>query len=131
MLATPAIEFRNVSLVFDEKPVLTHISFQLEKSGSLILLGVTGSGKSVMLKLILGLLRPDEGQILVEGRDLTPLSEEQLHPIRKRMGIVFQEGALFDSLTVRENVAFRFREEGSTDQEAIERRVREVLRCVR
>ncbi len=130
MPATPAIEFRNVSLAFDEKPVLSDISFQVEKGGTLILLGVTGSGKSVLLKLILGLLRPDQGQILVEGRDLTPLSEEQLHPLRKRMGIVFQEGALFDSLTVRENVAYRFREEGINDEDAIERRVREVLRFV-
>ncbi len=130
MPATPAIEFRDVSLAFDEKPVLSHISFELAKGGTLILLGVTGSGKSVLLKLVLGLLRPDTGQILVEGQDLTPLSEEQLHPIRKRMGIVFQEGALFDSLTVRENVAYRFREEGTTDEAAIERRVREVLRFV-
>ncbi len=130
MLPTPAIELRNVSLAFDEKPILTHVSFQVERGGTLILLGVTGSGKSVLLKLIIGLLKPDEGQILVEGQDLTGLSEDQLHPIRKRMGIVFQEGALFDSLTVRENVAYRFREEGVTDEEAIDRRVREVLRFV-
>jgi phospholipid/cholesterol/gamma-HCH transport system ATP-binding protein len=130
MPSTPAIELRNVSLAFDEKPVLAGVSFQVESGGTLILLGVTGSGKSVLLKLILGLLKPDSGQVLVAGQDLTPLSESQLHPVRQRMGIVFQEGALFDSLTVRENVAYRLREEGQNDEDALDRRVREVLQFV-
>jgi phospholipid/cholesterol/gamma-HCH transport system ATP-binding protein len=107
-----------------------NVSFRVVTSETLILLGVTGAGKSVLLKLILGLLKPELGQVFVEGQDLTPLSETQLHPFRKRMGIVFQEGALFDSLSVHENVAYRLREEGLSDEAAIERRVREVLRFV-
>jgi len=130
MTATPCIELRKVSLSFDEKRVLLDVSFQLGSGETLILLGVTGSGKSVLLKLLLGLLKPDSGRVLVEGQDLSLLSESQLHPIRKRMGIVFQEGALFDSLSVYENVAYRLREEGVTEETAIERQVREVLRFV-
>ena len=87
------------------------VSFTLGAGETLILLGVTGSGKSVLLKLMLGLLKPDGGQVLIEGQDLVPLSEASLQPIRQRMGIVFQEGALFDSLSVFDNVAYRLREE--------------------
>jgi len=94
------------------------------------LLGVTGSGKSVLLKLMLGLLKPDSGQVLIEGRDMVPLSEASLQPLRGRMGIVFQEGALFDSLSVFENVAYRLREEQQSGEAAITDRVREVLRFV-
>ena len=127
---TPAIEFRNVSLSFDSKRVLTDVSFLLGAGETLFLLGVTGSGKSVLLKLVLGLLKPDGGQVLIEGQDLVPLSEDVLQPLRRRMGIVFQEGALFDSLTVFDNVAYRLREEHLGDEAAIEQRVREVLRFV-
>jgi len=130
MSATSAIELRNVSLSFESKRVLSDISFALGAGETLILLGVTGSGKSVLLKLILGLLKPDNGQVLIEGHDLVPLPETSLQPIRKRMGIVFQEGALFDSLSVFENVAYRLREEHLEDEAVIERRVRELLRFV-
>jgi phospholipid/cholesterol/gamma-HCH transport system ATP-binding protein len=130
MSSTPALEFRHVSLAFDAHRVLADVSFQVGSGETVFLLGVTGAGKSVLLKLVLGLLKPDSGQVFVEGRDLTPLSETQLHPIRKRMGIVFQEGALFDSLSVYENVAYSLREEGVSDEQALERRVREVLRFV-
>jgi phospholipid/cholesterol/gamma-HCH transport system ATP-binding protein len=130
MSTSPAIELRNVSLSFEDKHVFSGISFALGAGETLILLGVTGSGKSVLLKLLMGLIKPDAGQVLIEGRDLVPLTEEELQPIRQRMGIVFQEGALFDSLSVYENVAFRFREEHREDESAIERRVREVLRFV-
>jgi phospholipid/cholesterol/gamma-HCH transport system ATP-binding protein len=126
----PIIEFRQVSLAFDEKQVLSNVSFRVDQGETLFLLGVTGSGKSVLLKLILGLIKPDSGQVRVEGRDLTPLAEEQLDQIRRRMGIVFQEGALFDSLSVYENVAYRLREDGLLQEGEIERRVREVLRFV-
>jgi phospholipid/cholesterol/gamma-HCH transport system ATP-binding protein len=126
----PAVELRRVSLSFDEKTVLEDVSFRLGAGETLVLLGVTGAGKSVLLKLILGLLKPDSGQVLVEGQDLTPLAETELFPLRRKMGIVFQEGALFDSLSVFENVAYRLREEGEKDEERIERRVREVLRFV-
>jgi phospholipid/cholesterol/gamma-HCH transport system ATP-binding protein len=126
----PAIELRQVSLAFDEKQVLSGISFHVDEGETLFLLGVTGTGKSLLLKLILGLIKPDSGQVLVEGRNLTLLPEEQLNAIRRQMGIVFQEGALFDSLSVYENVAYRLREEGLIQEEEIERRVREVLRFV-
>ena len=126
----PIIELREVSLAFDEKQVLSSVSFHVDQGETLFLLGVTGTGKSVLLKLILGLIKPDSGQVLVEGRNLTPLPQEQLDTFRRRMGIVFQEGALFDSLSVYENVAYRLREEGVVQEEEIERRVREVLRLV-
>ena len=86
----PVIELREVSLAFDEKQVLSSISFRVDQGETLFLLGVTGAGKSVLLKLILGLIKPDSGQVLVEGRDLTPIPEEQLDQFRRRMGIVFQ-----------------------------------------
>jgi len=124
---TPAVEFRNVYISFDEKQVLSDISFQVARGGTLILLGVAGSGKSVLLKLVAGLLKPDSGEILVDGQDLVPIPEAQLGPFRKRMGIVFQEGALFDSLSVYENVAYPLREAGDRNENEIEKRVREVL----
>jgi len=130
MSPVPAIELRGVSLSFGSKQVLADISFVLGAGETLILLGVTGSGKSVLLKLMLGLLKPDGGQVLIEGQDLVPLSEDRLQPIRQRMGIVFQEGALFDSLSVYDNVAYRLREEHVSDEAVIEQRVREVLRFV-
>ncbi|MDR3676226.1 MAG: ATP-binding cassette domain-containing protein [Acidobacteriota bacterium] len=130
MSSVPAIELRGVSLSFESKQVLADISFALGAGETLILLGVTGSGKSVLLKLMLGLLKPDGGQVLIEGQDLVPLSEDSLQPIRQRMGIVFQEGALFDSLSVYDNVAYRLREEHVGDEAVIEQRVREVLRFV-
>lgn len=129
-MAVPAIEVRDVSISFDGKSVLANVSLILGAGETLILLGETGTGKSVLLKIMLGLLKPDHGQVLIEGRDLVPLAEASLAPIRKRMGIVFQEGALFDSLSVFENVAYRLREEHLTDEAAIERRVREVLQFV-
>jgi phospholipid/cholesterol/gamma-HCH transport system ATP-binding protein len=130
MSPVPAIELRNVALSFDSKRVLTSISFALGAGETLILLGVTGSGKSVLLKLMLGLLKPDSGQVLIEGQDLVPLGEASLQSLRLRMGIVFQEGALFDSLSVFDNVAYRLREEHWGDEAKIEGRVHEVLRFV-
>ena len=129
MSVSPAIELRHVSLSFEDKRVLSDVSWALGAGETLILLGVTGSGKSVLLKLLLGLLKPEAGQVLIEGQDLVPLPEASLQSIRQRMGIVFQEGALFDSLSVFENVAYRLREEHE-DEAAIERRGREVLRFV-
>lgn len=129
-LPEPALELRDVSLSFDEKIVLKNISFKLDRGNTLFLLGVTGGGKSVLLKLILGLLKPDGGEIRIEGRDLVPLPEEELHTFRRRTGIVFQEGALFDSLSVYENVSYRLHEEGQTDESEIEQRVREMLSFV-
>jgi len=127
---TATLELRHVSLAFEDRPVLDDVSFQLGAGETLVLLGVTGSGKSVLLKLILGLIKPDTGEVLVDGRDLVPLPESELFAFRRRMGIVFQEGALFDSLSVLENVAFRLREDGEKDEARLERRAREVLSFV-
>jgi phospholipid/cholesterol/gamma-HCH transport system ATP-binding protein len=124
-----AIEFDNVSIAFDEKVVLDGISFQLAHGETKALFGVAGSGKSTLLKLAMGLMRPDSGRIFVLGEEVTRLSEQELFELRRRVGIVFQESALFDSLKVYENVGFRLMEEHISAEE-IERRVREVLRFV-
>jgi phospholipid/cholesterol/gamma-HCH transport system ATP-binding protein len=124
-----AIEFDNVSIAFDEKVVLDGISFHLAHGETKALFGVAGSGKSTLLKLAMGLMRPDSGSIFVLGEEVTCMSEQELFELRRRVGIVFQESALFDSLKVFENVGFRLMEEG-TPADEIERRVREVLRFV-
>jgi phospholipid/cholesterol/gamma-HCH transport system ATP-binding protein len=131
-LANPsghAIEFENVSIAFDEKVVLSEVSFRLAHGETKAIFGVAGSGKSTLLKLAIGLLPPDSGRIYVLGEEVTAMSERELFELRRRVGIVFQESALFDSLKVYENVAFRLIEEGVRGEE-IERRVREVLRFV-
>src|SRR5271154_1237749 len=124
-----AIEFDDVSIAFDEKVVLDGISFRLPHGETKALFGVAGSGKSTLLKLAMGLMRPDGGRIFVLGEEVTSMSEQELFELRRRVGIVFQESALFDSLKVYENVAFRLMEE-RTSPEEIERRVREALRFV-
>lgn len=128
--AVHAIEFQDVHLAFEENKVLQGISFRLPFGETKALFGVAGSGKSTILKLALGLLKPDSGRILVLGSDVTQMREEDLFALRAKIGIVFQEGALFDSLTVRENVAYRLIEEHGFDDTEIERRVREALRFV-
>jgi phospholipid/cholesterol/gamma-HCH transport system ATP-binding protein len=125
-----AIEFEEVSMAFEEKQVIDLISFQLMHGETKAIFGVAGSGKSTILKLALGLLRPDSGRIMVLGEEVTSMTEDQLFELRRRVGIVFQESALFDSLTVRENVAFRLYEEGTVSEEEIEKRVREALSFV-
>ena len=122
--------FENVSIAFEDKPVLDEISFQLAKGETKAIFGVAGSGKSTILKLALGLIKPDGGHIYVLGNDVTQMREEDLFELRRKIGMVFQESALFDSLTVRENVAFRLLEEGSAPEAEIEQRVREVLSFV-
>ncbi len=128
--AGAVIVFDDVSISFEDKVVLDGISFQLPRGETKALLGVAGSGKSTILKLSLGLLKPDSGHIYTLGEDVTQMREEQLFELRRKVGIVFQESALFDSLTVRNNVAFRLMEEGKVSTEEIERRVREALRFV-
>lgn len=125
-----AIVFQNVSLAFEDNQVLDGISFQLPQGETTAIFGVAGAGKSIILKLALGLIKPDAGRIWVLGEEVTAVPEEQLFELRRRIGMVFQESALFDSLTVRDNVAFRLIEEGGTSDEEIEARVREVLRFV-
>jgi len=124
-----AIEFDKVAIAFDENVVLDGISFQLPHGETKALFGVAGSGKSTLLKLAMGLLRPDSGRIFVLGEEVTRMSEQELFQLRRRVGIVFQESALFDSLEVYENVGFRLMEERISAEE-VERRVREVLRFV-
>jgi phospholipid/cholesterol/gamma-HCH transport system ATP-binding protein len=121
------IEFRNVYKSFDEESVLRDISFKIERGETKIILGESGSGKSTILKLILGLIRPDSGHIFIEGRDITLLTERELVDIRRNIGMVFQEGALFDSLSVRENVGYRLSEEGDMDEGEIDQAVIQLL----
>lgn len=117
-------------MAFEDKLVLDGISFQLPHGETKALFGVAGSGKSTILKLALGLLKPDSGHIWVLGQDITQMKENQLFELRRQVGIVFQESALFDSLTVRENVAFRLMEEGRISEDDIDKRVREALSFV-
>jgi phospholipid/cholesterol/gamma-HCH transport system ATP-binding protein len=125
-----AIVFEDVHLAFEENQVLRGVSFQLPLGETKALFGVAGSGKSMILKLTLGLLPPDSGRILVLGNDVTAMREQDLLPMRARLGMVFQESALFDSLTVRENVAYRLMEEHGVYDDEIDARVRESLRFV-
>jgi len=125
-----AIIFEDVHISFGENDVLRGISFRLPFGETKALFGVAGSGKSVILKLTLGLLKPDSGRIIVLGNDVTQMREEDLFALRGKIGMVFQESALFDSLTVRENVAFRLLEEHGLSEEEVERKVREALRFV-
>jgi phospholipid/cholesterol/gamma-HCH transport system ATP-binding protein len=124
-----AIIFEDVFISFEDLPVLDGVSFELRRGETKVILGVAGSGKSTILKLCLGLLQPDRGRIYVLGHDVTTMSEEELFDLRSKVGIVFQESALFDSLTVRDNVAFRLMEEHLPESE-VEKRVRESLSFV-
>jgi len=127
--AGPVVVFRNVSIAFDGPPVLQNVSFSVAPGETRILLGPAGVGKSVLLKLANGLLRPDEGSIQLFGEEISHMPEEQLFSLRTRTGMVFQEGALFDSLSVRENVAYQLIQERVPDDE-IDLRVRDALRFV-
>ena len=126
----PAIVFDNVSIAFEGKTVLDGISFQLPRGETKAIFGVAGSGKSTILKLAMGLIKPDTGRIWVLGSEVTAMTEEQLFALRRHIGMVFQESALFDSLNVRDNVAFRLLEEGNVTEEEVEKPVEEVLSFV-
>lgn len=123
------IRFEDVAIAFGDNVVLDGVSFRLAHGETKMLLGVAGAGKSTILKLVLGLVKPDHGHIYVLGQDITQIPEQDLFELRRQLGMVFQESALFDSLTVRENVAFRLMEEKVPDEE-MEQRVREALRFV-
>src|SRR5258707_8030929 len=127
---SPVVVLEDVRLGFDGNEVLRGVSFRLARGETKALFGVAGSGKSLILKLVLGLIRPDAGRILVLGHDISQMREEDLFRLRGKIGMVFQESALFDSLTVRENVAYRLMEEHGIYDEDIDRRVREALRFV-
>jgi phospholipid/cholesterol/gamma-HCH transport system ATP-binding protein len=127
---SPAIEFRNVSINFDDKPALIDINFELGRGEMILLTGASSSGKSVLLHLAIGLLKPDSGQIFIDRREIEALDESELLAIRGgMMGMVFQEDSLFSGLTVYENAAYRLEEHGWTEEE-IEKAVSEVLRFV-
>src|SRR2546428_12557999 len=125
-----AVVFEDVWLAFEENQVLRGVSFRLPLGETKALFGVAGSGKSTILKLAMGLLKPDAGRIIVLGNDVTQMREEDLFELRRKIGMVFQESALFDSLTGRENVAFRLMEERGIYDPDIDRRVREALSFV-
>ncbi len=125
----PAIEFRDVHLSFDEKKILDGISFTVRKGETKIILGRSGGGKSTIIRLILGLVKPDSGRIFIEGEDITDYDEPEMMRVRQKIGMVFQEGALFDSLSVYDNVAYRLHEQG-LPEEIVEQEVRKMLRFV-
>lgn len=129
MIKPPKIEFRNVSLAYGDHVVLDGISFRVESGEMKVVLGQSGSGKSTILRLAIGLLKPDSGQIILDGEDITSMSDDDLAVVRRRMSFVFQEGALFNSLTVYDNIAYRPRELGWSE-DRIELRVGEVLQFV-
>jgi len=130
-ISTPYIQFVHVSKAFDDQPVLVDVSFEVRRGEMVVVLGRSGVGKSVTLKHILGFLHPDEGHVLVDGRDITELSESEMMKVRRRVTMVFQSGALFDSLTVAENVAYPLRERAERglgrSEDEIQARVDELL----
>jgi len=123
----PIIVFDMVTLAFDEKVILRDVSFTLQTGHTKIFLGASGAGKSTILRLVLGLLKPDSGRIFVNGEEIEGMSEDQLMLVRHDLGMVFQEGALFDSLTVRENVGYKLYEEMHWPLDKADARVKEVL----
>jgi len=125
----PAIEFIDVDLAFDDQVILDKVSFSVRQGETRIVLGGSGSGKSTIINLILGLIKPDAGQILLEGEDITGLDDMEMMRIRRKIGMVFQEGALFDSLSVYDNVAYRLHEERLNEDE-VEHEVVRMLRFV-
>lgn len=126
----PIIQFSNVSIAFDGRAVLEDVSFSVERGKTLCILGRSGVGKSVSLRMLMGFLKPDSGSIRVNGQEITGLNEAGMQEIRKRVTMVFQNGALFDSLTVRENVAFPLRERGDIDEQHLDETVDRLITLV-
>jgi phospholipid/cholesterol/gamma-HCH transport system ATP-binding protein len=126
---TPVIEFSEVDLAFDDQVILDKVSFTVRRGETKIVLGGSGTGKSTIINLILGLLKPDGGRIYIDGEDITDVEDADLMRVRKKIGMVFQEGALFDSLSVYDNVAYRLHEE-RVDEDEVEHEVRRMLRFV-
>ncbi len=122
----PAIEFRDVELAYDERVVLDRVSFTVHKGKTKVVLGTSGGGKSTIISLVLGLIKPDAGQILIDGEEIAALDDQDLMRVRKKIGMVFQEGALFDSLSVYDNVAYRLSDEG-VDEDEIDQEVKRML----
>jgi phospholipid/cholesterol/gamma-HCH transport system ATP-binding protein len=126
----PVIDFHDVSISFDGRSVLKHVSFSVNRGETLCILGRSGVGKSVSLRMLMGFLKPDSGSIHVEGQEITDLGEEGMRAIRKRVTMVFQNGALFDSMSVRENVAFPLRERGGIEEDALNQIVDRLISLV-
>ena len=126
----PYIEFREVSKSFGEKPVLDRVAFDVKSAETVCILGRSGVGKSVSLQILMGFLKPDSGRVIVAGEDVTDFSEQHMEAIRKKVTMVFQNGALFDSLTVGENVAFPLRESRELSEEQIYQIVDGLLQMV-
>jgi phospholipid/cholesterol/gamma-HCH transport system ATP-binding protein len=126
----PIIVFDDVSISFGDHAVLHHVSFSIQKGQTLCILGRSGVGKSVALRILMGFLKPDSGSVRVEGQEITTLDEDGMQQVRKRVTMVFQNGALFDSLSVRENVAFPLRERGSLDEDQIQQIVDRLIHMV-
>ena len=124
-----AIEFKEVSLAFGDRVILDRVSFAVRQGESKIVMGGSGTGKSTLLRLVLGLIKPDAGRIFIDGEDVTDYTEEEMMEIRRKIGMVFQEGALFDSLSVYDNVAYRLREQHVPEKD-IEPVVMRMLRFV-
>jgi phospholipid/cholesterol/gamma-HCH transport system ATP-binding protein len=124
------IVFDQVWFSYGMRPILKDVSFSIKAGERVAILGESGGGKTTVLKLILGLLRPDSGKIMIDGEDITDKTEDELRTVRMKFSIVFQEGALFDSLNVKENVAFGLREYTKMSEEEIDQRVRELLKRV-
>ncbi len=124
------IELKNVSMSFKERRILDDVSFQVKTGETMVVIGPSGAGKSTLLRLMIGLLKPTSGKILIEGREITRLKEAELNKIRRHMGMVFQYSALFDSMTVGENVAFGIRQHTDMPEEKILSVIRRTLRMV-
>ena len=124
------IEVRDLKKRFGSHSILDGVSFRIEKGESVVIIGRSGGGKSVLLKHLIGLLKPDAGQVRIEGEDIVPMNERELLRVRRKFGMLFQSAALFDSLTVAENVAFAFRRDRSLPEPEIRRKVAEVLEMV-
>jgi phospholipid/cholesterol/gamma-HCH transport system ATP-binding protein len=124
------IEVRDLKKQFGPSPVLQGVTFSVARGEAISIIGVSGGGKSVLLKHLVGLLTPDSGEVCIDGRNIAGLDERQLLPVRRKFGMLFQSAALFDSMTVEENVAFVLNREGKTSPEEIARRVEEVLDLV-
>ncbi len=127
--AIPAIEFRHVKFSYGDRPVLDDVSFKVMRGETLLVLSASGGGKSTVLKLVMGLIKPDSGQILIEGEEITGYGEDGLNRVRHKIGMQFQNAALFDSLTVYDNIAFRCHE-NDVPEETVEEEVRRLLRFV-
>ena len=129
-MSDPVIEFRHVHKSFNHTPVLAGMNLAIWPAETVTIIGGSGIGKSVTLKLIVGLLKPESGQVLIEGEDIVPLTEDQLIRVRKKIGMVFQSSALFDSLSVGENIAYPLREHTAMAEQEIRDRIQETLKLV-